>query len=615
MSHSWNSLTRAVGVAGLLGLRVAHACPEQAETARTAGAAAEATGDFATAQREFAFVTAVCAEDRAGWREAGRAAAANRDAVFAATAFERAEQLGYGAPDPELHFLYGEVLYTLDRAATARREHEQALREIGPAPAERLPRLWRAKILVRRGDFRSADLLFAQVEAAAGVQGDEEASIARAEGAIEAGASSRAREVLQRLLLQRPGSVRAQEVLAWVFEIDGDLDGELGLRERLLVARPVDPSIRRDYARALERSGDLRGALASYRRARELGARDADVDAAIDRVGHRLSPELLLSTRTLLEPAATAYRVELGGTLAISRLFRLAVFGWRDAAQRDVSADTSASVVGVSTAASVGHAGWSFRVAASYRHSTLPRAVPEGFVRLASDIIAFDASGRALVGPAVIDIRSTYHAPWTDAALSIVEGGDQTGGAIHVGYPTLGGRFVLDAAALVRDLQLSRDVTSVVPRARHKAWSAGFDVVAWVDPARRVRGEILDDRLEHAVDLQDALVLAVRHYEAYVDTEPAFLTRIQLAPRVSTEAASVMFRKSLVDDRLGIDVHVTFGYDHARDISVFGGGVAILAVPWSGGRFAVETNIATETVGVVLGRREWITGSYHHDLD
>lgn len=605
------------GIAGavlVITAPAAYACPEAAERARERAVAALAVQNFETAAREYIGVTATCPEDAAAWRDAGRTLSAIGDPRRAAYAFERANALAYNVRDPELHFLHGEALYALEHDDQGRREHDQAKVEIGFGPSDRMERLWLARIHVRRENFFEADKMYEWMETQAGQRGDEEASVARAELAIQLHKLGDAKVILRRLLELQPSSVRAREVLAWVYELEGEIEGELELRAALRTAKSADPASHRAYARALERAHRPRAALAEYRQARELGDEDAELIASIVRVAHKAAPELHLAGTTLVDPIAYAYRVQAGASIPLMSRLALSMIGWRDAAYRSGVTDLETTTVGASTAINLAHrSGSTLRLAGAYRQEVTHRPAPGGEVERTRNLVGGEVSAQTTVKRAVIDVRASFRARWNDAALALVEGGDESGAVVHGGYPLLGGRIVLDAAALAREVRLSPDGQMDVPVAFHFGWSAGFDLIAWSDPMRRVRGEVLDERLDRASHLQDALVVKFRHYDAYLEADTRFFDRIALAPRIWTETSSVIWRKALHDDRIGLEARLTVGYDFSRAVSLYGGGASLLVSPWVGGRLALQADSASETTGAVVGRREWFMASYNQD--
>src|SRR4051812_40357271 len=99
-------------------------------------------GEFARARSLYEEVSRLDRADARAVREAGRAALAQGDLVYAVDALTRADVLAGHAPDPELHYLCGEALYALGRRDEGRREHVLVERDLGGAPATRQAQLW-----------------------------------------------------------------------------------------------------------------------------------------------------------------------------------------------------------------------------------------------------------------------------------------------------------------------------------------------------------------------------------------------------------------------------------------------------------------------------------------
>ncbi len=93
-----------------------------------------ARGDIDRARRQFEEVLKTLHHDGPAERDAGRAAAAAGEFEYAAEALEKAHHFEGHKPDPELHYLRGEALYTLGRDEEAAREQRIAELEIGPDP-------------------------------------------------------------------------------------------------------------------------------------------------------------------------------------------------------------------------------------------------------------------------------------------------------------------------------------------------------------------------------------------------------------------------------------------------------------------------------------------------
>jgi hypothetical protein len=122
----------------------------------------------------------------------------------------------------------------------------------------------------------------------------------------------------------------------------------------------------------------------------------------------------------------------------------------------------------------------------------------------------------------------------------------------------------------------------------------------------------MDERLVRRTYLNDAGILAYRHYELYTDLAPDF--RIALAPRASIDNGTFIIRKALAQGRLGLDLHGGLGYDNQRRrVLSQGGGAFVLAASWSS-RVLLSYDLAHETATGLPGTLHigWIT--YHADI-
>src|SRR5262245_24765181 len=117
-------------------------------------------GEFDEARRQFEEILKVLPTDGPAQRDAARAAAAAGRFEEAVKALERAHHFEHHKPDPELHYLRGEALYTLGRDEEAGREQHIAELEIGLAPMGRMEKLWLARINARRGYVVLADRIY-----------------------------------------------------------------------------------------------------------------------------------------------------------------------------------------------------------------------------------------------------------------------------------------------------------------------------------------------------------------------------------------------------------------------------------------------------------------------
>ncbi len=112
--------------------------------------------------------------------------------------------------------------------------------------------------------------------------------------------------------------------------------------------------------------------------------------------------------------------------------------------------------------------------------------------------------------------------------------------------------------------------------------------------------------------LNDAGVLAFRHYELVTHAEPTF--SIALAPRSSINNGSLIIRKVLPGGWSGFDLHGGAGYDNARDHFLAQAGASVLlATSWST-RLSASYDISRDTATGLTGTLQiaWLT--FHADL-
>ena len=127
-----------------------------------------------------------------------------------------------------------------------------------------------------------------------------------------------------------------------------------------------------------------------------------------------------------------------------------------------------------------------------------------------------------------------------------------------------------------------------------------------------MRAETLDERLVRRTYLNDAGVLAYRHYELVTHAEPDF--RISLAPRASIDNGTLIIRKALAGGRVGFDIHGGGGYDNIRDhVLAQGGGAFVLALSWAT-RLTASYDLWQETATGLPGTLQigWLT--FHADI-
>jgi len=211
-----------------------------------------------------------------------------------------------------------------------------------------------------------------------------------------------------------------------------------------------------------------------------------------------------------------------------------------------------------------------------------------------------DSAGQQLYGPArqlgfggqteldspvaryvQVNLHIDLNEQWNDSPVTIHEGGTQTGAVGHL-YLFPQSRVVLvDSGAMVRRLSLrpleSGDPT---PTANQLLTWAGVDFNLWTDSTRLVRGETLDERMVRRLALNDAGVLAYRHYENFANPSPNF--RIAIYPRDSIDNGTFILRKALWGGRTGVELHGGIGYDNIQNqLLAQAGAAVVVASSWS----------------------------------
>ena len=550
-------------------------------------------GDLERARRQFEEVLKVLPHDGPAERDAGRAASAAGQFEYAAEALEKAHHFEGHKPDPELHYLRGEALFTLGRDEQAFREHRIAELEIGPNPEERMQKLWLARIYARRGYVVLSDRLYETMQPPP-PKFDEEVSLNQADAHLlnkdwEGGA-----RVLRRYLALDPKNVRGRQMLAWALEADGDLDGELAVRRSLVEDHPTAEN-QRDYGRALERATNYRAASLQYHAALADGAgADNTLVASYDRMHFRITPELSGGGWVRSDPQAWDWRVQAGAALPFGTHHQAGLLFWRDtstdwSANEPVGKNTlleTGSVTGLGAYAMFGRrSGTSLLLGADTRFSTTSGE---------------NSAGEELYGPArqlafggqteldspvsryvQVNVHLDVNEQWNDAPVTIHEGGTQTGALAHLYLFPISRVLLVDSGALVRRLSLRPlEDGDPTPTANQLLTWAGVDFNLWSDSTRLVRGETLDEKMVRRIALNDAGVLAYRHYENFANLSPNF--RIALYPRDSIDNGTFILRKALWGGRTGFELRGGIGYDNIQNqLLAQAGGAIVVAASWS----------------------------------
>ena len=582
-------------------------------------------GQFDKARHELEQVLEQMPRDAPAQRDAARAAAAAGQFDYAVAALERAHHFENHTRDPELHYLRGEALYVLGRDEEARREHHIAELEIGKTPTVKIEKMWLARIYARHGYVVLADRLYESMLPPPPAS-DAEVALNQADAHLINEDWSGGAVVLRRFLALEPKNVRGREMLGWALEAGGDLDGELEVRRSLSDDLPT-PAHDRDYGRALERAESFAAARDRYKRAlsEEGGNADATLAASYRRMLFRTTPELAGGASLRSDPQAWAWHLQAGAAMPFSKRHALSALAWHDSSQdlhvnQVVGSNVlskSGTVTGLGLQLLLGRpAETSLLLGADARYATEAgrdsNGVDQLFGRRGFHFGAL-AEGAANLGTHVnINIATYLNEQWNEAPITVHEGGTMTGGTGHLYlYPK--SRVVLfDGGAQARQLRLSQEGTPGPPKANQLLVWGGVDFNLWAQPTRVVRAEALDERLVRRVYLNDAGVLAYRHYELVTHADPDF--RISLAPRASIDNGTLIIRKALADGRIGFDIHGGGGYDNIRDhVLVQAGGAFVMALSWST-RLLASYDLFHETATGLPGTLQigWLT--FHADL-
>jgi tetratricopeptide (TPR) repeat protein len=583
-------------------------------------------GDFDRARREFEKVLAISPEDGPAERDAARAAQAAGEFEYAVEALERAHHFEHHTADPELHYLRGEALYTLGRDPEAEREHRICELEIALKPAGRMEKLWLARIYARRGYVVLADRVYESLLPPPPAH-DTEVALNQADAHLLNKDWTGGARVLRRYLALDPKSVRGREMLAWALEAGEDLDGEIDVRRSLVEDQPTQAN-ERDYGRALERAGNFRAARDAYGGALAAGgtagAPDATLVTSYDRMLFRTTPEVTGGAELRADPQAWAWRLQTGAALPFGTRHHVAALAWHDE-----SDDRHANqVVGANVLSESGTVtGFGVYGVLAARRGAWVLGGADGRV---TSMRGSDSQGSVLLGPlwhvraggqvetnvplfgfSEVNVHADLNEQWNEAPVTVEKGGDQTGALAHVFlFPQ--SRWVLaDIGAAGRRLSLT-PIAGPVPTANQFLYWGGIDFNLWAASGRIVRGESLDEKMVRRTYLNDAGVLALRHYELYTHASPNF--SIALAPRESVNNGTLIIRKVLAGGRVGFDLHGGAGYDNARDhFLAQGGGSVVVAATWST-RLLASYDIARDTATGLTGTLQiaWLT--LHADL-
>lgn len=551
-----------------------------------------AVGHFAEALTYYGYAIERNPTDRHALREAGRAAQALQKFERAAELLSRASDLAV-RPDPELHYLLGEARWALGQNQLATQAHLLALREIGN-PKVRIEKLWVARIYGRLGERAKADAIYDALGT------DAEAVLAQAEMHATAKEWPAAERAVRRLLAVEPKHTRANGMLAWILEAEGNVGDEVKVRASL-ATDDADTDALRDYGRALERAGDWAGALHAYRKAATRGAgHDLELTKALDRVDRRMSVELAAGAIGRSDPSATGYAGFAGFAVPVGRASQ-----WSVGAMHEY-------------VLSNGKDGYASELRGTFMYRARDASLYAGAkLGLADGVFApgglAGASTGLLAGHVTLTIDGEAHTVWRETPRAVFEGGRVDGATSHMFVSLANQKVIVDSGVQMRRLTLSPEMTGTPDAQQLLAWT-GADVIAWTNYAHEARGEILDDDLLHPTYAADSAVISYRHYELAGRTDPMFQSRLSLSDRASMDELSATFRKVLLNGVVAVDARAGFGRDWVRELYMGRGGVAIWVSPTSRSRLSFSFELARESVHAFTGERRTGWMNYHVDL-
>jgi len=438
-------------------------------------------------------------------------------------------------------------------------------------------------------------------------------ALERANGLLRAREFEQAVGVLRQVLTANPADRRAREMLAFALESLGDVDGERQVRAALAEEFPDDARLQVDYGRVLERSGRESGALAAYRRARELtvGKPDPELQAAIDRMEGRTAIEVGTPLTAFSDPAASGYRAQAGAAMPFGPGRHLALLATHEAARGAI--DDSATVADTLGASLVlRHRSGASLAAGPLVH----RIVPEGAV--AEDLAAGGTvAGRAPLGRWFeAELIGEINAPWNEAAVTVLHGGRSTSALGRVYAHMLSRRLLFQVGGRRRLLSLldSDPARSSRPEATQSLLVVGADVVAWSKPGAAVRGEMLDDTLTGPASRPAAITVGYRRYEVSTDTTPEFASILSLLPRGSVDEIATTMTAVSPRGRLGMALSAGLGRDTARQARMWRAQGALSWSPAELIRLELGYEEATEFASGLVGRRHTGWLSCHVDF-
>ena len=358
--------------------------------------------------------------------------------------------------------------------------------------------------------------------------------------------------MLRRYLALDPKSVRGREMLAWALEAGGDLDGELEVRRSLSDDLPDARPRPRLRARARTRR-ELRGRARSVQARARRGGRDADATLATSYQRMLLSHHARAGGRRLAPVRSAGVGLARAGRRARCRSERATASacspgttrrttGTRTRSSARTCSRRRGTVTGLGAQLLLGRrAETSLLLGADARYATEAGVDSNGVEQLSGhERLSLRRAGRRRPRTSGSTRTSTCTATsneqWNEAPITVHEGGTMTGATGHLyPVPEEPRRAVRRRRAGAAAAAHARRATPEPPKANQLLVWGGVDFNLWAQSARVVRAEALDERLVRRTYLNDAGVLAYRHYELVTRRRsPTSASRSRRARRSTT---------------------------------------------------------------------------------
>jgi len=213
-----------------------------------------------------------------------------------------------------------------------------------------------------------------------------------------------------------------------------------------------------------------------------------------------------------------------------------------------------------------------------------------------------------------LTLDGELNALWRETPLTLLEGGHVTSVTANVYGLALDDRVIGSAGGQLRRLALADLAGGRDPTTSQRLGWVGLDVVAWADFAHSLVGDVFDDNLRWPALLADSVVVSYRHYELRSDPQPEFTLRLSMLPRASIDEGTLVARKVVAGNRIGVELRGALGWDRARSLAISHVGASLLAVPMRSMRLSLVFDVGAESPNGFHDqvRTGWV--SYHADL-